>query len=388
MSFSHNPKGAMNENWSYWEKENYVKNIDFLIIGAGIVGYSTALSLKDNNPSARIVILERGYLPSGASTKNAGFACFGSATEIYGDIQQFGEEVVWETIALRWKGLRKLRSTIGDKNLDLQINGSWDLITESERELFDLVCPEIDSYNDKLEEITGEKNAYSIDSRVSTVFEFNNVISSFHNRLEGQINTGMMNQAFYQTIIAADIRVLFGTEVNEIEQFSDYATAKTSNGDFKATKVAVCTNGFANQLLDEEVKPARAQVLITKPIENLNIKGTFHYQQGYYYFRNIDNRILFGGGRNLDKEGETTTEIALTEEIMQSLERILKETILPNTNYEIDHRWSGIMGVGKSKKPIVKKVSSSIYCGIRLGGMGVAIGSLIGKDLSDLITEG
>jgi glycine/D-amino acid oxidase-like deaminating enzyme len=48
------------------------------------------------------------------------------------------------------------------------------------------------------------------------------------------------------------------------------------------------------------LKPARAQVLITKPIDSLKIKGTFHMDRGYYYFRNIDNRVLIGGGRNLD----------------------------------------------------------------------------------------
>lgn len=375
----------MNENWSYWERENYVKNIDFLIIGAGIVGYSTALSLKEKNPSARIVILERGNLPSGASTKNAGFACFGSATEIYDDIQQFGEEVVWETVSLRWKGLNNLRSLIGDEQLDLQINGSWDLITQNEHELAKIVSTKLNYYNKKIEGITGEKDVYSIDHCLPERFGFKNVISSFSNRLEGQIDTGKMNQAFYQKVISADIRVLFGAEVTKIKQESKKAIAITSIGNFESPIIAVCTNGFAKQLLDEEVEPARAQVIITKPIPGLKIKGTFHYQQGYYYFRNINNRILFGGGRNLDKKGETTTEMALTEEIIQSLEKLLKTTILPDTKFEIDHKWSGIMGVGRSKKPIIKKTSTSIYCGVRLGGMGVAIGSLIGTDLASLI---
>ena len=387
MSFSHYQREAMNEKWSYWECENYVKNIDFLVIGAGIVGYTTALSLKEKNPEAKVVILERGILPSGASSKNAGFACFGSATEIFDDIEQYGEELVWETVALRWKGLQTLRATIGDDSLDLQINGSWDLITDAENSLYERVVPKIDYYNVKIAEITGEQKVYTVDTNVANRFGFKNVNNSISNRLEGQINTGMMNQAFYQKVIAADIRVLFGAEVNEITQNQSSATAQTSIGDFEAAQIAVCTNGFAKQLLNEEVEPARAQVLITKPIPNLKIKGTFHYQQGYYYFRNINDRILFGGGRNLNKLGETTTEIALTDEIMRSLKYLLRTIILPDITFEVDHEWSGIMGVGNSKKPIVKKVSQSIFCGVRLGGMGVAIGSLVGQDLATMITK-
>jgi gamma-glutamylputrescine oxidase len=149
----------------------------------------------------------------------------------------------------------------------------------------------------------------------------------------------------------------------------------------------IATNGFATQFLQEDIQPARAQVLITKPIKNLHIKGTFHLDRGYYYFRNIDERILFGGGRNLDFETEKTTEFRQTEIIQDKLEALLKTTILPNTHFEIEHRWSGIMGVGTQKKAIVKKISSHIACGVRLGGMGVAIGSTIGKELAELMSN-
>jgi glycine/D-amino acid oxidase-like deaminating enzyme len=151
------------------------------------------------------------------------------------------------------------------------------------------------------------------------------------------------------------------------------------------SKVFVATNGFASQLLNENVQPARAQVLITKPIENLSIKGTFHLDKGYYYFRNIDDRILLGGGRNLDFKGEETTDLNQSTLIQNKLEELLTTIILPNTPLEIDHRWSGIMGIGNTKNPVVKQLGNHMFCGVRLGGMGVAIGSLIGKDLAGLL---
>jgi hypothetical protein len=79
-------------------------------------------------------------------------------------------------------------------------------------------------------------------------------------------------------------------------------------------------------------------VLITEPIENLDIKGTFHLD--HYYFRNIGDRIL-GGGRNLDFDVENTTEFAQTEIVQNKLEELLKEVILTK-KFEIAHRWSGI----------------------------------------------
>ena len=67
------------------------------------------------------------------------------------------------------------------------------------------------------------------------------------------------------------------------------------------------------------------------------------------------------------------------------LKELLNDVILPDKEVAIDYSWSGIMGVGKQKKPIVQQVSNNLYCGIRLGGMGIAIGSQIGRDLADLI---
>jgi glycine/D-amino acid oxidase-like deaminating enzyme len=370
---------------SYWERKNYFDGVDFLVIGAGIVGYSAAIHLRKKNPKANILVLERGYLPSGASSKNAGFACFGSPTELADDIQSFDSAHVWETVKLRLEGLEYLKQLLGKDTIDLQINGSWDLITEGEKDRFDEIAALIPYFNEQLEIITGEKEVYSIDKTISSRFGFGNIYGSFHNRLEGQIDTSKMNTAFYKLAVELDINTLFGIEALSIES-KDKTVIKTNVGEIEAKSVCICTNGFAKQFLKEDdILPARAQVLITKPIENLNIKGTFHYQEGYYYFRNIDNRILFGGGRNLDKKGETTTELETTDQILDRLKVLLKEVILPNTPFEVDHTWAGIMGVGETKKPIIKKVDKNVYCGVRLGGMGVALGTLVGKELSELL---
>ena len=120
---------------SFWEKEVYFNDVDFLIIGSGITGYSCAINIRKNNPKAKILVIERGVLPTGASSKNAGFACFGSATELIDDLSHIKESEILETFEMRWRGLQNLRGIISDKDLDLQINGSWDLITEKENKI-------------------------------------------------------------------------------------------------------------------------------------------------------------------------------------------------------------------------------------------------------------
>jgi glycine/D-amino acid oxidase-like deaminating enzyme len=107
---------------------------------------------------------------------------------------------------------------------------------------------------------------------------------------------------------------------------------------------------------------------------------------GYYYFRNIDNRMLFGGGRNLDFDGETTTEFGTSKLIQEKLLHYLRVNILPSTSFEVDYSWSGIMAVGSEKKPIIHKTNKNIAFGVRMGGMGLAIGASVGKELSKIIS--
>ena len=78
-------------NLSFWEKELLVEKFDVTILGAGITGISTAISLVEKNPGIRVCVVERSGFSLGASTKNAGFSCFGSPTEILKDIQKMGE---------------------------------------------------------------------------------------------------------------------------------------------------------------------------------------------------------------------------------------------------------------------------------------------------------
>ncbi len=372
------------EQLSFWEKQSYFEEIDFLIIGAGIVGYSTAIHLQEKYPNASILIVERGYLPSGASSKNAGFACFGSATELLDDLDQMDENTVWSTVQKRWEGLNYLKSIIGESNLELEVNVSWDILTSKNADKIPFVRSKIDYLNQQIEAITGEKKVYSEDHGLSKKFNFQGIETSINNRLEGQINTGKMIQRFYQKAIEKGIKVLFGIEVLSFESTENKVLINISQGEITARNLLICTNGFAAQLIDEDVQPARAQVIVTSPIPNLQMKGTFHYDQGYYYFRNVDNRILLGGGRNLDFKGETTTQMETTDLVMNSLNKLLKEVIIPNTPYSIEYKWAGIMGVGSTKAPIVKKVKPNVGIGVRMGGMGVAIGSLIGKELSEL----
>lgn len=367
---------------SYWELKNWFSNVDFTIVGSGIVGLHAALRLRERFPESKILILEKGMLPQGASTKNAGFACFGSISEIIDDLRTHSEEEVIQLIQKRWQGLQMLRKRLGDAAIDFKPYGGYELFLKDDESGYQECLSKIPFINQILQPLfKSDVFATEIDR-----FGFAGVHEYLvFNPFEAQIDTGNMMQALLRQAYAENIMILNRQNVTGLNETSNGVEVILDDMTFMTRKVLFTTNGFAAKLTNGAVRPARAQVLITKPIPNLDLKGTFHLDKGFYYFRNFGDRILFGGGRNLDIEGETTTEFGQTVLIQNQLEKLLREVILPNRDFAIEHRWSGIMGMGSSKKPIVEQLSENVYCGVRLGGMGVAIGSLIGTELADLV---
>jgi hypothetical protein len=63
----------MQQDFSFWEFETYSREWDICIIGSGITGLSTGISLLEKNPQLQILVVDRWFIPLGASTRMPGF---------------------------------------------------------------------------------------------------------------------------------------------------------------------------------------------------------------------------------------------------------------------------------------------------------------------------
>lgn len=374
---------------SYWEKQSFTK-FDYAIVGAGITGLSTALSLRENAPEATIIVLERGLRPSGASTRNAGFACFGSASELLDDLENMGQKEMLALVEERWTGLELLRKRVGDVLLGYENKGGYEVLGPKDMYYLD----RLDQLNELLRPLFPDRVFSPANEKIKK-FGFNPELAAgmIYNPFESQLNTGMMMRALWDMALEAGIHVVTGAEViswAEHENGVELVVTGALQSDrinLRAGKVGVCTNGFTRKLFPEvPLYPGRGLVLVTTPVADLKFHGAFHMDQGFYYFRDLGDRVLFGGGRNLDMEEETTTEFGENPVIREKLEYYLKELILPGTSFNIDHSWSGIMAFGRNKVPILKEHKPRIFLGVRLGGMGVAIGTQVGQKLAEMMT--
>lgn len=374
-------------NLSFWERETFFRDIDIAIIGSGIVGLSAALHIKALQPHLKVAIIERGTLPAGASTRNAGFACFGSMTELLDDMTRMSDDAVWAVVEKRWRGLQRLRATVGDAYMNYQPSGGYELFTDDDEEVYEQCLAHRADMNATLRRITGHPEVYTLTDPQLQAFGFRGVRHLIFNEAEGQVHTGKMMERLLALARERGIVLFNGITIQRLEDSTQGVELETSEGwTLRVPKVLIAVNGFAKRLLpDIEVNPARNQVLITQPIPGLALKGCFHYDRGYYYFRNVGNRILLGGGRNLDQQVEQTDEFGENTLIRSALMQLLRTVVYPHAPLEVDIWWTGILGLGPVKKPIVERYSSNVVLAVRLSGMGVAIGSLVGQEGADML---
>ncbi|MEZ4685868.1 MAG: FAD-dependent oxidoreductase [Bacteroidia bacterium] len=122
-------------NISFWEKETFAAKSDVLIIGAGLTGLSAAIKLKSDHPKMKVSVLEAGPWPGAASLRNAGFACYGSPSELIDDMQHRPVAEVAELVHRRQRGLRSLRSLLGDEAIGYADCPAWEVFSEGQEEL-------------------------------------------------------------------------------------------------------------------------------------------------------------------------------------------------------------------------------------------------------------
>ncbi|MGB3619473.1 MAG: FAD-dependent oxidoreductase [Catalinimonas sp.] len=373
---------------SLWESTSWTR-FDYVVVGGGITGLSAAVALKEAEPTADVAVLERGSLPTGASTRNAGFACFGSLTELVDDLRVLGPEAVYGLVERRYRGLQRLRRRFGDEAIGWEGRGGWELLGRREAP----ALTHLTEVNRALRPLF-DADVFRLRDEALAGFGFSrhHVHHLLHNPFEGQVDTGRLTRALVEDAARRGVLMLGGARVEHLAdekgavELNVQLAGQTEAVRFRAGKLVVCTNAFTKLLLpDVDLRPGRGQVLVTDPIPNLPLRGTFHFDRGYYYFRNVADRVLLGGGRHLDLIREQTTRPALNWSIQHHLEELLERVVLPGRHFKVAQRWAGIMAFGRDKRPLLRRVSDRVVVGVRLGGMGVALGGLLGEAAAGML---
>lgn len=327
----------------------------------------------------RVAIIESATIGTLASSRNAGFMCYGSPSELGADLGNHNAASMLATIRAKHKGMKLLLQFAGKRNIQFKKVAAYEILNNNAPATTTALA-QLDALNKLFQEAIGIPQYFTPTTRSHFADEFQDAISFTY---EGQLNPAATVYALTQLFRNLGGIHLNATTAQGLEKSEGHFEVPTNLGILQGQQVIIATNAFTSALIpSSQIQPKRAQVLITSPIAKMPYLGNFHMDFGYVYFRNVGNRLLLGGSRNVDFESENSTKPALNPVIQSALDTLLGK-LLPHQKYAIEDRWAGIMGFDSQNVPQVRLLDSNLLVVAGMNGMGTALGPALGYEAAN-----
>jgi len=307
-----------------------------------------------------------------------------------------GGETMLQTVEMRYKGIEKIKQTLAGNDIDFDDCGGYECITRGITDLSRLQ-EMLPALNNLLQTIAGNRQAFAWCNHRLKEFGLTGFDALIENKAEAALHSGKLVYNLTRLVQSMGVDILTGVSIKhwshinshvEVDCSYTFVEGNVQHISLLAGQLILCTNAFTSAIAPQhKVAPGRGQVIVTSEIPGLSLKGTFHYDEGFYYFRNLGNRILLGGGRNKAFDEETTGSFDESDIIQDELERFLSQHIASRYDYTIDYRWSGIMGFTDNRQPCIKKLEKNVYAVTSCNGMGVALTPVMAERLVTQLQE-
>jgi gamma-glutamylputrescine oxidase len=366
---------------SLWQADGTqpVREVDFLVVGAGLVGCSAAFFA--GQAGREVVITEMRDIGLGASSRNAGFMITGLDTYYHHAVEKYGAAVTREMWSLSQTTHSYWHEFAKNGNVRLHQCGSM-LLAETADEARDL------------EDAARALDAVGIGHDYCSHDPLNRgYYAAIRQSQDAAVQPYELVQAVFQQ---SGAELVANNELYAIEQESDaYVTVYTRQFIFKARYVMLCTNAYSVNIdpyFIGKVIPTRAQCIATAPLKNGPLLNTCGYSDyGYMYYRDtFDGRLLIGGGRKQNKMLEhDTSDDRTTDPVQRILENYLREKF-PDVDVPIERRWAGIMGFSVDGLPLVGTLPGKPRVGFAVAfhGHGLAMGAGTAERAVDHLLNG
>ncbi len=341
---------------------------DVVVVGGGYCGLSAARTAAV--AGARVVVLEKEPLGTGASTRNGGMvipelkASPAQLERKYGDLGRRLYAEVDEAFDV----IESLAATL---DCDYRRTGQLYLAHTPHH------TPHLRELAAELPDVTFLEAAQVRERTGSTAFDS----AAFFERVGG------LQPAKYHAGLVG-LAVEAGADVHErtAAVAIDGRTVRTSRGDIRADHVILATNAYADEAMPDlarKVVPINSYVIATQPL-SADLQAVIGPQMMvdtknllFYWRLTPDGRMAFGGRRSLDAADVATARDYLYDAMLRIHPQL--------AGVAVDYAWTGYVAMTLDRLPHVGTLGGAWYA-TGCNGTGVSLNSWLGARLGQVVT--
>ncbi|WP_434778064.1 NAD(P)/FAD-dependent oxidoreductase [Neisseria sp. Ec49-e6-T10] len=357
---------------------------DWVVIGAGYAGFAFARRLAENNPSAKVILLEANTIENNASSRNSGFI-IGLAHQINSSASELKKAEVYNRILS--SGVTQLREFVSMNNIDCE----WSEVGK----YYCIVNQKFDqALNQHIHELQSLNEGFSVLQQDEI---FNRFGTKFYQKGIHTNDGILINPAKLMIGLAEHLpeNVLFYEQSPVLSlDIGKYVKIKLPYGEISAANVMIATNAVAGQLFAQANNQAPMATFssLTEPLTKEQLSRLPKMTPwGILPINAIaaatlrftpDNRFLIRQHVSFAPNGQISSN--QTYQATQKHRKIFA-SIYPNLNdVSIEKTWSGIISVTRNGAPIWGRLSSNVYIASGCNGSGISKQTVAGMVLADL----
>ncbi|MEM9668710.1 MAG: FAD-binding oxidoreductase [Pseudomonadota bacterium] len=363
---------------------------DYVVVGAGFAGLSTALNLKEQG--CDVALIEKDFAGSGASGRNAGHVAPTIGKDIPSLIKSFGDERARGLVSFAEAAVEYIEDTID----------RYDIACEYER-TGNIVAGVLPNQEESLRKASDA--AASVGAHVSFLtdndmrqrglpraFRF-----GFHEESGGHLNPGLYVNGLRDQAIRAGVRLYEDSPLLSLEE-GKKVVARTPKGSVTADAAILTTNAYTKSTgkMKRAVTPLRVTLFETAPLsdEQMQAVGWFRREGIYSAHEILENyrftarNTILGGSRTFRSGFGGSLPKGYHPPTFKVLETMFRDRFPTLKDLPIDQYWGGWIGITPDFLPRigVRGAHENVYYGIGFNGHGVPQATLTGKLLADKAT--
>ncbi len=359
---------------------------DVVVIGAGVCGASAVWALQ--SAGIQTAWVEARGVSSGASGRNAGFVLQGTAERYSRAVAITGRDRARMVHQTSRENHAAMAAVIAELGIDCGYmqRGSLQLACSAAEEAELLESAELLREDGFCSEVrTG--------SALEPVYRDAGFRTGVHIADDGELDPARFVRGVARAAVERGVRLFENSPVVSLEAPAPGdVRVCTAQGEVRAQLVLLCTNAWAGELAPwfaDKVDPVRGQMLATAPVPPL-FACPVYADHGFDYWRQDEfGRIVLGGWRHLDPDGEKGTAEVLHPGIQARMDDFLAR-FPALRGVPVTHRWAGTMGFSRDSMPIVGAVPGlpGALAAVGFTGHGFGFAWVCGAALAELVQEG